>query len=65
MEAAPRLTGEIAAQTAMGKRLLVGDGTAADPKRGAATCDTCDQQMLCRIAEKAPFGGVGGAERDD
>src|SRR2546423_8773870 len=36
MEAASRLTGETAAQTAMGKRLLVGDGTAADPKRGAA-----------------------------
>ena len=24
-----------------------------DPKRGAQTCQQCDQQPLCRIAEKA------------
>jgi hypothetical protein len=36
-----------------------------DPKRGELTCGICRQQMLCRIAEKAPFGAVGGSEADE
>ncbi len=48
----------------------IGAGFAAgdarvDPKRGRDTCATCDQQMACRIAEKAPFGAVGGGESDE
>jgi ATP-dependent helicase/nuclease subunit B len=52
---------------AIGRGFAGGDAR-VDPKRGAATCDLCDQKMFCRIAEKAPFGagaGVGGGESDE
>ena len=49
---------------ASGRGFAAGDAR-VDPKRGAATCETCDQQMVCRIAEKAPFGAVGRGERDE
>ncbi|HUQ29601.1 MAG TPA: PD-(D/E)XK nuclease family protein [Usitatibacter sp.] len=42
----------------IGRAFAAGDAR-VDPKR-AATCNTCDQQMACRIAERAPFGTVGG-----
>ena len=35
------------------------------PKWGAKTCSTCDQQPLCRVAEKAPGAALaGGGEQD-
>ena len=49
---------------ALGRGFVAGDAR-VDPKKGAATCGMCDQQMVCRIAEKAPFGEVGGGERDE
>ena len=49
---------------ALGRGFAAGDAR-VDPKKGAATCGMCDQQMVCRIAEKAPFGEVGGGERDE
>jgi ATP-dependent helicase/nuclease subunit B len=49
---------------AIGRGFASGDAR-VDPKDGKSTCDTCDQQMLCRIAEKAPFGAVGGGEREE
>ena len=36
-----------------------------DPKRGPATCQQCEQQPFCRIAEKSTFGAVRKAEVDD
>ena len=49
---------------AIGKGFASGDAR-VDPKKGAATCGTCDQQMACRIAERAPFGGIGAVEADE
>ena len=46
---------------AIGRGFAEGDAR-VDPKRGPATCENCDQQMFCRIAEKAPFGAVGQGE---
>ena len=46
---------------AIGQGFARGDAR-VDPKRGAATCANCDQSMLCRIAEKAPFGASGEGE---
>ncbi len=48
---------------AIGRGFAAGDAR-VDPKRDAATCENCKQPMLCRIAEKAPFGGVGEGEGD-
>jgi probable DNA repair protein len=48
---------------ALGRGFAAGDAR-VDPKRGSATCENCRQPMLCRIAEKAPFGGVGEGEGD-
>ena len=42
---------------AIGRGFAAGDAR-VDPKRGEATCETCDQAAFCRIAEKAPFGAV-------
>ena len=39
---------------ALGRGFLAGDAR-VDPKRGSESCATCDQQLFCRIAEKAPF----------
>ena len=49
---------------AIGRSFAAGDAR-VDPKKGEATCKTCDQQMFCRIAERAPFGAVGGGEADE
>jgi probable DNA repair protein len=49
---------------ALGRGFAAGDAR-VDPKRGGATCGTCDQQMVCRVAERAPFGAVGGADVDE
>jgi RecB family exonuclease len=42
----------------IGRAFAAGDAR-VDPKRNT-TCNTCDQHMACRIAERAPFGTVGG-----
>ena len=49
---------------AIGRSFAEGDAR-VDPKNGEETCAKCTQQMLCRIAEKAPFDAVGGGEPDD
>lgn len=49
---------------AIGRGFASGDAR-VDPKKGGATCGTCDQQMACRIAERAPFGAVGGGDADE
>lgn len=49
---------------AAGQGFASGDAR-VDPKRGALTCSICEQKMLCRIAEKAPFGAVGAGEPDE
>ena len=49
---------------AIGVAFAAGDAR-VDPKRGSQTCAMCDQQMSCRIAEKAPFGAAGGGESDE
>ncbi|HEY2629161.1 MAG TPA: PD-(D/E)XK nuclease family protein [Usitatibacter sp.] len=36
-----------------------------DPKKGPATCQQCEQQAFCRIAERSTFGAVKKAEDDD
>jgi ATP-dependent helicase/nuclease subunit B len=36
-----------------------------DPKRGPMTCQQCEQQPFCRIAEKSTFGAVRKTEDDD
>ena len=48
---------------AIGRGFATGDAR-VDPKRGPETCATCDQQMFCRVAEKAPFGVAGENEGD-
>jgi probable DNA repair protein len=48
---------------ALGAAYAAGDAR-VDPKR-RDTCALCDQQMACRIAEKAPLGAVGGSEADE
>ncbi len=48
---------------AIGRGFAAGDAR-VDPKRGPETCGTCDQQMFCRVAEKAPFGVAGDNEGD-
>jgi RecB family exonuclease len=46
-------------------RGFAGGDARVDPKR-ADTCKNCDQPMLCRIAEKAPFGvAVAGEGESD
>ncbi|HEX3063778.1 MAG TPA: PD-(D/E)XK nuclease family protein, partial [Usitatibacter sp.] len=49
---------------AAGRGFASGDAR-VDPKRGELTCSICEQKMLCRIAEKAPFGAVGAGESDE
>ena len=49
---------------AIGRGFAAGDAR-VDPKKGRDTCGMCDQQMACRIAERAPFGAVGGGEIDE
>jgi ATP-dependent helicase/nuclease subunit B len=49
---------------ALGRAFGAGDAR-VDPKRGATTCDTCDQQLFCRVAEKAPFGIAARGEPDE
>ncbi len=50
---------------AIGRGFAEGDAR-VDPKRLPKTCENCDQQMFCRIAEKAPFdAGEGGSESDE
>ena len=49
---------------AIGRGFSAGDAR-VDPKKGGATCGVCDQQMACRIAERAEFGAVGGGEIDE
>jgi ATP-dependent helicase/nuclease subunit B len=49
---------------AIGRGFASGDAR-VDPKKGGATCGMCDQQMACRIAERAPFGAVGGGDVDE
>ena len=48
----------------LGKAYAGGDAR-VDPKRGPATCQQCEQQPFCRIAERSTFGGVRKAEDDD
>ena len=48
----------------LGAAYAAGDAR-IDPKRGPATCQQCEQQPFCRIAEKSTFGGVRKAEDDD
>jgi hypothetical protein len=59
-----RLLGSLRAELdAVGAGFAAGDAR-VDPKR-RETCNTCDQQMACRVSEKAPFGAVGGSEADE
>jgi RecB family exonuclease len=46
---------------AIGRGFAGGDAR-VDPKRGAATCENCEQHAFCRIAEKAPFGVLRAGE---
>jgi ATP-dependent helicase/nuclease subunit B len=48
---------------AIGRAFAAGDAR-VDPKR-RDTCNNCGQQMACRIAERAPFGAVGGGDADE
>jgi hypothetical protein len=50
-----------AALESLGRGFALGDAR-VDPKRGAATCENCEQHAFCRIAEKAPFGVPAPAE---
>jgi len=49
---------------AIGAAFAAGDAR-VDPKNGPATCKQCEQQPLCRIAEKSAFGAVRKADEDD
>jgi ATP-dependent helicase/nuclease subunit B len=49
---------------ALGRAFGAGDAR-VDPKRGSTTCETCDQQLFCRIVEKAPFGMGARGEPDE
>ena len=49
---------------ATGRAFAAGDAR-VDPKRGAATCENCDQHAFCRIAEKAPFGAAATEGESD
>ena len=49
---------------ALGEEFAGGEAR-VDPKRGTDTCKQCDQQPLCRFAEKSTFGAVRKAEDDD
>lgn len=49
---------------AIGQGFARGDAR-VDPKRGALTCEHCDQHMFCRIAEKGSFGVRKGDEADE
>jgi ATP-dependent helicase/nuclease subunit B len=46
---------------ALGQGYRCGDAR-VDPKRGALTCENCDQHAFCRIAEKAPLAAWGERE---
>ncbi len=48
---------------ATGRGFAEGDAR-VDPRRRDA-CKFCDQPMLCRIAEKAPFGAVEEGAADE
>ena len=48
----------------LGAAFASGDAR-VDPKRGQDTCKQCEQQPLCRIAEKSTFGAVKRAADDD
>jgi probable DNA repair protein len=47
----------------IGRAFAAGEAR-VDPKR-KDTCGTCDLQITCRIAERAPFGAVGGDDSDE
>jgi ATP-dependent helicase/nuclease subunit B len=48
---------------AIGRGFSEGDAR-VDPKR-RDTCSSCDQAMLCRVAEKSPFGAAGEGSPDE
>ena len=57
------MAGWRAALESLGRGFAAGDAR-VDPKH-RATCDTCDQHVFCRIAERAPFGTVEGEGASD
>ena len=48
----------------IGRSFAAGDAR-VDPKDVVKTCATCEQQALCRVSEKAPFGAATGDEEVD
>ena len=48
----------------IGRSFAAGDAR-VDPKDVVKTCATCEQQALCRVSEKAPFGAATGDEDAD
>lgn len=48
----------------IGRGFASGDAR-VDPKNLLQTCSTCEQHLLCRVAEKAPFGAVAGDEEGE
>ncbi|MFZ3323894.1 MAG: PD-(D/E)XK nuclease family protein [Usitatibacter sp.] len=60
-DAMARWKGEL---ESLGTAFASGDAR-VDPKRGPETCKQCEQQPLCRIAEKSAFGAVKKAQDDD
>src|SRR5690242_5012023 len=57
---------DAAAQTALGKRLLIGEGTAADPHKGAALIAAAAQQGNAEAAALAAvLVGMGAQSLDD
>jgi len=48
----------------IGKGFASGDAR-VDPKKGPMTCGLCDQQAVCRIAERASFNAAAGGEADE
>lgn len=48
----------------IGRSFAAGDAR-VDPKDVVKTCATCEQQALCRVCEKAPFGAATGDEEVD
>ena len=49
---------------ALGRAFAAGDAR-LDPKRGEITCATCDQALLCRVAENPPLATDAGEEDND
>jgi probable DNA repair protein len=61
----PDLMGALRAELdAIGRGFAAGDAR-VDPKRGGVTCGLCDQQMVCRVAERASFAAVGAGDVDE